>query len=131
MRRTRSRHVGRSVVIGATTPNRNGLVMPGLLSHRRMSGLSPATRRSVACRQHFQTPLPPGTHRCPVNWPDVRCDQVSSLPKSQERRVPASDIRETKELTAGMVLPEHMPPDLDDYAVPGLGPGLTLASALR
>src|SRR5579872_4048286 len=33
MRRTRSRHVGRSVVSGATTPNRNGLVMPGLLSH--------------------------------------------------------------------------------------------------
>src|SRR5258708_9593166 len=27
MRRTRSRHVGRSVLIGVTTPNRNGLVM--------------------------------------------------------------------------------------------------------
>src|SRR5215510_9610021 len=28
MRRTRSRHVGRSVVSGATTPNRNGLLPP-------------------------------------------------------------------------------------------------------
>src|SRR5213083_788033 len=28
MRRTRSRHVGRSVVSGATTPNRNGLAPP-------------------------------------------------------------------------------------------------------
>src|SRR5919201_4038400 len=31
MRRTRARHVGRSVLSGATTPNRNGLVMPGFL----------------------------------------------------------------------------------------------------
>src|SRR5215467_8754036 len=34
MRRTRSSHVGRSVLSGATTPNRNGLVMSGLLSFR-------------------------------------------------------------------------------------------------
>src|ERR1700704_4746821 len=38
MRRTRARHVGRSVASGATTPNRNGLVMPGLLSEGQMSG---------------------------------------------------------------------------------------------
>src|SRR5205814_556438 len=38
MRRTRSRHVGRSVLSGVTTPNRNGLVMPGLLSEGQMSG---------------------------------------------------------------------------------------------
>jgi hypothetical protein len=37
----------------------------------------------------------------------------------QRIRVPASEIREIKALTAGLVLPEHMPPDLDDYAVPG------------
>src|ERR1700737_2240774 len=41
MRRTRSRHVGRSVLSGATTPNRNGLVMPGLLSEGQMSGRLP------------------------------------------------------------------------------------------
>src|SRR5918911_1887938 len=37
MRRTRSRHFGRSVRSGATTPNRNGLVMPGLLSTNSVS----------------------------------------------------------------------------------------------
>src|ERR1700730_5593778 len=41
MRRTRSRHVGRSVLSGATTPNRNGLVMPRLLSEGQMSGRLP------------------------------------------------------------------------------------------
>src|SRR5919197_2941289 len=52
MRRTRARHVGRSVKTGATTPNRNGLVMCGLLSKGRMSGLS---MKGVDAR-----PAPPG-----------------------------------------------------------------------
>ena len=38
---------------------------------------------------------------------------------TQRIRVPASEIREIKALTAGLILPEHMPPDLDDYAIPG------------
>src|SRR5438552_4687231 len=40
MRRTRARHVGRSVLSGATTPNRNGLVIAWNPRTRAMSGLS-------------------------------------------------------------------------------------------
>jgi hypothetical protein len=40
------------------------------------------------------------------------------LISDQRIHVPTSDICEIKELTAGMVPPEHLPPDLDDYAVP-------------
>src|SRR5918912_412703 len=44
MRRTRSRHVGRSVLSGATTPNRNGLVIAWNPRTTAMSDLSHATR---------------------------------------------------------------------------------------
>src|SRR5207237_1352564 len=47
MRRTRSRHVGRSVLSGATTPNRNGLVIAWNPRTRAMSG--PVTRHTAAC----------------------------------------------------------------------------------
>src|SRR6478735_3681031 len=46
MRRTWSRHVRRSVSTGATTPNRNGLVMAGLRSRSRES--VPGTEHRVA-----------------------------------------------------------------------------------
>src|SRR5579872_6857833 len=71
MARTRSRHVGRSVVSGATTPNRNGLVMPGLLAHGRISGLSPVKRRAVTLPPTLQTPPSPRTHRCLDNRPPL------------------------------------------------------------
>jgi hypothetical protein len=41
----------------------------------------PRHAASVAYRQRFQTPLPPGVHRCPVNWPDALSGRVSSLPR--------------------------------------------------
>src|SRR5438132_6365320 len=47
MRRTRSRHVGRSVLSGATTPNRNGLVIAWNPRTRAMSG--PVTRHAATC----------------------------------------------------------------------------------
>src|SRR5947209_8556288 len=46
MRRTRARHVGRSVAMGATTPNRNGLVGPPRVGEsRRYHVLGPRVQR--------------------------------------------------------------------------------------
>src|SRR5262249_47488350 len=47
MRRTPAPPLGRSVASGATTPNRNGLVMPGLLSHK--ADAWPVTRDAGVC----------------------------------------------------------------------------------
>src|SRR5215216_5659051 len=46
MRRTRSRHVGRSVLSGATTPNRNGLVIAW--NPRTRADIRPVTRGEPA-----------------------------------------------------------------------------------
>ena len=58
MRRTRSRHVGRSVLSGATTPNRNGLVIAWNPRTWAMASLSHAMSRPVTRCQRVQTPLP-------------------------------------------------------------------------
>src|SRR5215510_9998453 len=47
MRRTRSRHVGTSVLSGATTPNRNGLVIA--LNPRTRAAVRPVTRHVADC----------------------------------------------------------------------------------
>ncbi len=36
-----------------------------------------------------------------------------------EKRVPASIVRGIRDLTEGLVAPEHLPADLDAYAIPG------------
>src|SRR6266851_3461638 len=76
MRRTRARHGGRSVASGATTPNRNGLVMPGLLSEGQLSGrilrapggpveLDRHTARGGPGFDQFERPVPAGVREQP------------------------------------------------------------------
>src|SRR6185437_3549833 len=60
MRRTRSRQVGNSVWIGATTPNRNGLVMPGLLSPVANPSDAAAARNSSMPGQLGRRAVQPG-----------------------------------------------------------------------
>src|SRR3954453_16725920 len=67
MRRTRSRHVGRSVLSGATTPNRNGLVIGWNARTTAMSG--PVTRYAWA--GDF-LPTPCFRSRCPPEMFDER-----------------------------------------------------------
>src|SRR5438128_2947938 len=80
MRRTRARHVGMSVASGATTPNRSGLVMRGLLSEGQMSGRIPRapggpvdvdrhTAQGGLRSDQFERPLPAGLGNSRVPWP--------------------------------------------------------------
>src|ERR1700739_4339905 len=66
MRRTRSRQAGSSAWIGATTPNRNGLVIWTPLT----AGNNVVGPPRGVCGQPpmLQTRLRPGVHRCLVNW---------------------------------------------------------------
>src|SRR5215510_249458 len=67
MRRTCSRHVGRSVRSGARIPNRNGLVIPGLLMHSDIAGISRShlSTNVSGLSPPPQTPLPAESHRTP------------------------------------------------------------------
>lgn len=73
----------------------------------RLAGRMPAEALDQA--QHLIDHGEPAEGLCGLAWSISR----------QRIVVSASDIREIKELTADMVLPEHLPPDLDDYAAPG------------
>src|SRR5262249_3421621 len=83
MRRTRSRQVGRSVVSGATTPNRNGLVMLPDSSH--MGDAAEATTRS-ADRGEYVGPVLHG-HAMPSN--NVSWIRHASTSESHRARGPA------------------------------------------
>src|SRR5262249_33685079 len=66
MRRARSRHVGTSVLSGATTPNRNGLVMAGLLSFglpSRPDGRPPLVSKLDGCPPCHHIRLHDGRYR--------------------------------------------------------------------
>src|SRR5215472_19039536 len=90
MRRTRSRHVGRSVLSGATTPNRNGLVMSGLLSFGLSRGIDDGSTRNSSvqprsCTRSCERPeLGMSAHL------DTRAAGSPTNTAGTERRTPAA-----------------------------------------
>src|SRR6476646_7228777 len=89
MRRTRSRHVGRSVLSGATTPNRNCLVMSGLLSFGLSRGIDDGSTRnsSVQPRSCARVPANALNSACacvPTGFMRVpRCEDRTAVPRGE------------------------------------------------